>query len=259
MKHILFLSATAAVTLAQTFGNDDQSLVSRSDAFKIKSVESSLTDGVKRLRLARSAQQTDCKVIASDPKWPTEAQWKDALPAAKKLSKAGHTNYKIRVTKYSQVQDAVKFAAKYNIRLSTICSGHDFSGRNNAPSGLLVDTSLLKGITVHESFTPSAKGAEIPKRTANVIKTVKGKQAATTFGVGIVTQVLNNALTPSGLVTVGAAHGSVCTAGGYVCLARRSFSREMMLSYSQGQTGGHSPISIRYGLSVDQVSPATFV
>jgi FAD/FMN-containing dehydrogenase len=211
MKNFLLLSAAAAITFAQPFGNDEQSLGSRSEV--VRRIAFTLDQ-----RSEADSQQNECKVIASDPSFPTEAQWKEGLPAAKKLSKSGHTNYKIRVTKYSQVVDAVKFAAKYNIRLSTICSGHDFSGRNDAPSGLLVDTSLLRGISVHESFTPSAKGAEAPKMTANVIKPIAGKQAATTFGVGIVTQVLNNALSPSGLVTVGAAHGSVCTAGGYVCL-----------------------------------------
>jgi hypothetical protein len=107
-------------------------------------------------------------------------------------------------------------------------------GRNDAPSGLSLDTSLLGGIKVLESFEPTAQGAARPGKTVNTIVPVAGKQAAVTFGVGVTTQRLNNALTPSKLVTVGAAHGSVAPAGGY------------------GQTSGHSPISNRYGLGSDQ-------
>jgi hypothetical protein len=99
---------------------------------------------------------------------------------------------------------------------------------------LSLDTSLLTGITVHESFTPTVEGVPKPGKTANTIVPVAGKQAAVTFGVGVTTQRLNNALHPSKLVTVGAAHGSVAPAGGY------------------GQTSGHSPISNRYGLGSDQ-------
>jgi hypothetical protein len=119
-------------------------------------------------------------------------------------------------------------------RISSEHNRHDFLGRNDAPSGLSLDTSLLTGITVHESFTPTAEGSPKPGKTANTIVPVPGKQAAVTFGVGVTTQRLNNALHPSKLVTVGAAHGSVAPAGGF------------------GQTSGHSPISNRYGLGSDQ-------
>jgi hypothetical protein len=116
---------------------------------------------------------------------------------------------------------------------------------------LSLDTSLLGGITVHQDFQVSAAGAPRPKKTANTIVPIPGKQAAVTFGVGVTTQRLNNALNPSKLVTVGAAHGkpnyliqsrtklitsvgSVAPAGGY------------------GQTSGHSPLSSKYGLGSDQ-------
>jgi hypothetical protein len=99
---------------------------------------------------------------------------------------------------------------------------------------LSLDTSLLTGIKVHEEFEPTVEGVSKPGKTANTIVSVAGKQAAVTFGVGVTTQRLNNALHPSKLVTVGAAHGSVAPAGGY------------------GQTSGHSPISNRYGLGSDQ-------
>jgi FAD/FMN-containing dehydrogenase len=63
---------------------------------------------------------------------------------------------------------------------------------------------------------------------------VPGKQAAVTFGVGVPTQRLNNAIHASKLLTMGAAHGTVSVAGGW------------------GQTAGHGPLTAQYGLGVDQ-------
>ena len=69
----------------------------------------------------------------------------------------------------------------------------------------------LKGIRVHESFEVTANGAPDvnytadPARDVNVIKPVKGKQAAVTFGAGYGGQQLNNALAKSGLFVMAAA------------------------------------------------------
>lgn len=93
-------------------------------------------------------------------------------------------------------------------------SSHDFLGRNDAPSGLTLDVSLLKGIQVLPSFSPSEKGAAKPAKTLNTIVPVPGQQAAVTFGVGVSTQQLHDAVYSSKLLTVGAAHGSVSVAGG---------------------------------------------
>lgn len=57
--------------------------------------------------------------------------------------------------------------------------------------------------------------------------------AYVTFGAGLSTQLLNNALAPTKLFTLGAAHGEVSVAGGW------------------GQTAGHSPLGPSYGLGAD--------
>jgi hypothetical protein len=46
-----------------------------------------------------------------------------------------------------------------------------------------------------------------PVKGANKISTLPDKQAAVTFGAGVTTQELNNAIDPSLLFTMGAAHG----------------------------------------------------
>jgi hypothetical protein len=164
-----------------------------------------------------------CRQIITDETYPNATVWKAALPKAElrnvDFEGDGHTDYKIRALTYQDVIDSVKFAAKHNIRLSIINSGHDFIGRNDAPSGLLIDVSLLGGVKVLEEFVPTAQGAESPKGKINVITPKPGKQAAVTIGVGLSTQKLNNALDPSKLVTVGAAHGSVAPAGGFVSIS----------------------------------------
>lgn len=62
-----------------------------------------------------------------------------------------------------------------------------------------------------------------------------GDEAFVTFGAGMSTQLINDAIAPSGLFTLGAAHGEVATAGGW------------------GQAAGHSPLGPRYGLGADAV------
>ena len=58
------------------------------------------------------------------------------------------------------------------------------------------------------------KGAQVvdyksdPIKGANQIAPSPDKQAAVTFGAGVTTQELNNALDPSLLFTMGAAHGT---------------------------------------------------
>jgi hypothetical protein len=85
----------------------------------------------------------------------------------------------------------------------------DFLGRNDAPSGLTLDLSLLKGIKVLDHFKPSFEGAKKPGSTVNTIIPVPGRQAAVTFGVGVTTQQLHNAVYSSKLMTIGAAHGEI--------------------------------------------------
>ncbi|KAF2396325.1 FAD-binding domain-containing protein [Trichodelitschia bisporula] len=186
------------------------------------------------------ATPAGCKRLAGDAEFPAAAAWRAALPGVDARdhdlpASTTRPDYKFVAKTAADVQKAVKFVADHNLRLSILNSGHDFLGRNDAPSGLALDVSNLKGIRVLESFTPSAKGAEPPLPQANVITPKAGTQAAVTFGAAVTTQELNNAISPSKLLTMGAAHGKVSVAGGW------------------GQTAGHAPLSNKYGLGVDQV------
>jgi FAD/FMN-containing dehydrogenase len=86
--------------------------------------------------------------------------------------------------------------------------------RNDAPSGLGLSLEKLRGVQVSDSFEATPKGIQAVRFSDDPIKGVNkifpspAKQAAVTFGAGVTTQELNNALDKSGLFTMGAAHGS---------------------------------------------------
>lgn len=177
-----------------------------------------------------------CKTLPNDAEWPEKAVWNRELKGWEPIMASGrnrHPQVMFEVKSVQAVQRAVKFAAKYNIRLSIVNSGHDFLGRNDAPSGILLDISGLKGVRVESSFNPKRRGVKMvgSRTTTNTITYQKG--AAVTFGGGITTAELNDALGQSNMWTVGAAHGEVTVAGGWA------------------QAGGHGTLTHQYGLGAD--------
>jgi FAD binding domain-containing protein len=139
-----------------------------------------------------------CRKTNTDADWPSHDVWKQALPnVIPRASKAGEPirpDYRFRAKTATDVQKAVKFASENNVRLTIITTGHDYLGRNDAPSGLALDVSPLKGVRVLPSFTPKSEGVESAIGTeTNVISPQPGSQPAVTFGVGMTTQALNSA------------------------------------------------------------------
>ena len=68
-----------------------------------------------------------CNKISSDVGWPTDAEWKAAMPEVEKHKQTAgsrHPDYLLRAESYKDVQSAVQFCAKNNIRLVIITSGH---------------------------------------------------------------------------------------------------------------------------------------
>lgn len=181
----------------------------------------------------------NCKTIAGDTAWPPKSEWRKAMPEIETQKSKGNwkqPNYRLDATTVDEVIAAVNFTREHGIRLSIIASGHDFVGRNDAPTGLTLSVSGLKGARVLSSFKPSTSGvAPVDSRTKPNALPVQSEQAYVTFGAGYNTRELNGLLAPSSLFTLGAAHGSVSVAGGW------------------GQTAGHAPVSAKYGLGVDQV------
>jgi FAD binding domain-containing protein/berberine-like enzyme len=181
----------------------------------------------------------ECKVISGDPVWPAPAIWSQELPGVKEQKssqRTKHANYRFDINSIDQVVAAINFTKKYKVRLSILNSGHDFHGRNDAPNGLVLVLTGLKGIRILPNFIPTEEGVKsVNSRTKDNTAPPRSDQAYVTFGAGYSTQELNDLLAPVNLFTVGAAHGSVSVAGGWA------------------QTAGHAPLSAHYGLGVDQI------
>ncbi|KAF2395824.1 FAD-binding domain-containing protein [Trichodelitschia bisporula] len=194
-----------------------------------------LTLGVARAQKAPAG----CRVLATDADWPAPDVWKAELKGTEPIESGvkKHPNFIYEASRVEHVQRAVRFAAKHNVRLSIINSGHDFMGRQDAPSGILLSVTGMKGIRLLESFTPTVKGAEPVdvKTVTNVIKPKAGQDTAITIGAGVTATEITTAAVGSGLFALIAAHGEVSVAGGW----------------SQG--GGHSPLSSDLGLAADNV------
>jgi len=130
----------------------------------------------------------------------------------------------------SDIQAAVKFVNKHNLRLVVKNTGHDFLGRSTARGSFLIWTHNMKNITYNASFVPD--GA-LPSETYNAI----------TLDAGVQWHEAYDAIQAHGRVLVGglSAGGSVGAAGGWLL------------------GGGHSALSPKYGLGVDNVLQFTVV
>lgn len=73
-----------------------------------------------------------CKVMKGDDGWPAESVWEEELSNVVETPAYGeeiHPDYFVEAASVEDVQKAVNFGAKYNVRFSVINSGHDFNGR----------------------------------------------------------------------------------------------------------------------------------
>jgi hypothetical protein len=150
-----------------------------------------------------------CRQLSNDELWPLAEVWMKEVPGVVPTRPdpcQKHPDYRITARNAKDVQNAIKFAAKHNIRVSIIASGHDYMGRNDAPSGIWIDLSKLKGVRVSPSFTPTEEGLPSPEGRTNVIPP-QSTVAAVTFRAGMNTVSLNKAIKDSRLFTLGAAHG----------------------------------------------------
>jgi hypothetical protein len=74
----------------------------------------------------------NCKKLPIDSDWPSEEAWKTELKGSRKRGsqkKWTSPDYTYDGNTVTNVQAAVRFAAKHGVRLSVLNSGHDFIGR----------------------------------------------------------------------------------------------------------------------------------
>ncbi|KIL88659.1 hypothetical protein FAVG1_07906 [Fusarium avenaceum] len=143
-------------------------------------------------------------------------------------SGSGYPAYVVNVTKPEHIKIGIDFARKYKIRLIVKNTGHDYMGRSIAPGSLSLWTHHLKDIIYHKgSF-----------KLYNSKTTISSD--AITAGAGSQMYDVYTYLDKYGRVVVGGGGKSVGL-GGFVT------------------GGGHSLLSPRYGLAVDQVLQMTMV
>ncbi|KAF3931396.1 hypothetical protein ABW19_dt0201090 [Dactylella cylindrospora] len=134
----------------------------------------------------------------------------------------GSPVYVINATNPSQVEAGVKFAKKYNIRLIIKNTGHEFLGRSSGAHSLSIWTHNMRDVKFTESFKPK----NCPKVKSH---------SAVTVGAGMQWRDLVIQAEEQGKLLVTGGNPTVGCIGGFL------------------QGGGHSPVSSKYGMAVDQV------
>ncbi|KAG0236152.1 hypothetical protein BGW42_004036 [Actinomortierella wolfii] len=131
--------------------------------------------------------------------------------------------YTVNVSTVADVQATVRFAAKHNIRLVVKNTGHDYLGRSTGASSITLWTYFKKKVEVTDKFVPEGAPQDTKPADAIVLES------------GVLWEDAYKAVYEHGRIVVGGADPTVGTSGGY-CLS-----------------GGHSSLSPRHGLCVDNV------
>lgn len=135
--------------------------------------------------------------------------------------------YAAKVLSVSDVQKAVQFAAKHNLRLVIKNSGHDYIGRSTAPNAFSIWTHHLTQITLHDAFVPEKTNAK--------------PTTAVTIQTGVRLADMYEAINQRNWVVPGGAAITVAGGGGFI------------------GGGGHSSLSPIFGLAVDNALQFTVV
>lgn len=139
--------------------------------------------------------------------------------------------YSAVVESAEDIQEAVRFASRYNVRLAIKNTGHCFLGRSAAPESLQIATYKMNKIHFTEDFYSS--GAPAGANTS--------LGSAVTIGAGVKLKPLYAAAAEHNVsLAIGLAH-TVGAAGGYI------------------QGGGHSPLGPVLGMASDNALEFTVV
>ena len=164
-------------------------------------------------------------ISADWPLWQNEA----CLPTnlgpfqGAKCNVKQYPKYVIDATSETDVQAGVKFAARSGVRLIVKATGHDFLGRSTAPGALSIWTHNMKGAAYSEAFIPE-----------NCASSSLGGKPALTYAAGMQMKEIYPFAQQYDKTPVAGADPNVGI-GGWLL------------------GGGHSTISTKYGLGVDNV------
>jgi FAD/FMN-containing dehydrogenase len=142
---------------------------------------------------------------------------------------ARHSTRAVAAETAADIAAAVEFARDKGMGLVIKGTGHDYLGRSSAPGSLLIWTHRMRGITVHDAFTPAGAGDGGPG------------VPAITVGAGTRWLEAYQALGRHGRYVQGGGCTSVGAAGGFP------------------QGGGFGPLSRRYGTAAGNMLEAEVV
>ncbi|KAL5042256.1 hypothetical protein BDW71DRAFT_211380 [Aspergillus fruticulosus] len=140
------------------------------------------------------------------------------LPPDTPCDTTGYVSYSVRVRSVPDIQAAIAFAKKYNIRLVIRNTGHDYLGKSNGAGALAIWTHHLKDISVSHKYSSTFYSGP-----------------AMTLGAGVQGLETRAAASKEGLILVTGNCDSIGVAGGYT------------------QGGGHGQLTSSVGLAADQV------
>jgi hypothetical protein len=156
----------------------------------------------------RTITPPGCRALKSDESFPPRDVWAKLLPGAEptlpQSNGLKHPDYRFSIRSAADVEKAVAFATSHNLRITIINTGHDYMARNDAPSGLLLDVSRLSGIIAHSDWKPRPGGDPQPDPLGapNIVTPAPGKQAAVTFGAGMVGSKVNELIKQSKMFVI---------------------------------------------------------
>ncbi|KAG0344411.1 hypothetical protein BG005_001837, partial [Podila minutissima] len=134
--------------------------------------------------------------------------------------------YTVKALSIADVQATVRFASMHNIRLTVKNTGHDLLGRSMAPNSISLWMHFMNKVDVVDEFVPEG-APPLPQGTPS--------EHAIILEPGVLWQDAYAAADTKNRIVVGGTEATVGASGGY-CLG-----------------GGHSPLSPRHGLCVDNV------
>ncbi|KAF2218987.1 hypothetical protein BDZ85DRAFT_269349 [Elsinoe ampelina] len=178
---------------------------------------------------AAASFSNDDILVPQDPLL-VQAPWWSGNKCVASLSDSGtcelgaYPNFVVAAKTAQHVSEGIKFAKKFNLRLSVKNTGHDFLGRNLGAGSLSIWTYGLQGVQIIDNWFPAG-----PQGYG-----AKGQKVAQ-YGAAIQFGQLYDAARKGGVTVVGGADSTVGAGGGWI------------------QGGGHGRLSNNFGMGVDQV------
>ncbi|KAK8017236.1 hypothetical protein PG991_008312 [Apiospora marii] len=146
-------------------------------------------------------------------------------PRTEACALGNYVRYAVAARGADDVQAAMAFAQRRNLRFVVRNTGHDFLGRSTGAGALAIWTHQLKSIDFLPDYYSDGEGATNDWYRGTAVK----------LGAGVQGFEIMAAARDRGQVVVGGECATVGVAGGYA------------------QGGGHSALSTRFGLAADNV------